>query len=405
MTWLNPTMVEGERARADLTTNREDTDFEDGIAVLDPNENPNTKITMDMGRIQSQTIDKRWFEDELVPETDQIDFGTGYDSSSGTIDVDNGNRFGVGDLVMHNKNREVMLVTAVNSDVLTVTRDLGQSTEGWTAKAGNMADNDFVTVIGNAFEQGHPLPVIRSTKEVENFNYCQDVRTPMGISEVSAASAHRGEQDDILQLRKIGLSHMRKLEYLTFWGKPFRGDKTYFETSNTAPTTMGGINHYIDETGLANQKLDETEITSDEFQDYMEQVFEYGSAEKMCYCTPRLRTALDKWGITKLNTFESTRMLGMKVDVWQSSHGTVIFKTHKQLKNPETTDWLYNFFIDAARLRWVTFSNIGSTQLRKLDPYKATGETGEKQEMQTIGCIMFGLVPTHARLRFKTIAA
>lgn len=397
-----PTMVTGNRARSNWSTNREDIDFAKGIALLDPNENPFTLATMDMGKKTTRTIQHSWFEDELVPESDTVNQAS-LDATSTAWTVDNGARFAVGDLVMHNASREVVLVTAVSSNDLTVIRDYGEA-EGWTALDGSPADGAYLTVIGNAFEQGHPLPTIRSTVEVQYDNYCQDVRTPIGMSEVAEASAVRGEDDWNFQRRKAAISHQRKLEYMNFWGKPYVGGKAYY-SSNILPTTAGGINHFISENAPAAQKKDETEITSTEFQEWLEYLFEYGSGTKWCYCDPNLRTALDQWGISKLNTFVSDTYYGMAVDRWKSSHGTVIFVTHKMLKNPESTDYKYAFFLDMEKVAWTVFQKIGSTRLRKLEPYKATGATVKQEEYQTISCIEFGQAACHGRLRWKTIGA
>ena len=308
---------------------------------------------------------------------------------------------------MHNRSREAMLALAFDSTKMQVTRDYGQAAEGWTALVGAITDGDYFTVIGNAFEQGHPLPSIRSTKEVDYWNYHQDQRTPIGISEISEASDHRGEQDWPFQQRKAGVSHMRKIEYQGWWGKPVAGDKAYYvaATGNADPATGGGINHYLSEYAPANQKLDETDITEDEFQDFMEYVFEFGDADlRYCYCPPRLRTALDKWGISKLNTFTKDTMYGLAVGRWLSSHGEVVFITHKMLKNPQSDDWLYCFFLDFDEMVWKTMQKIGSTRLRGLRPYEATGETGKKQEFQTIGSVKYGAMANHSRLRFKTFS-
>ncbi|HET6455524.1 MAG TPA: DUF5309 family protein [Armatimonadota bacterium] len=401
----NPTMVQGARARGALSANREDTDFAKGIALLDPFESPITSLTMSFAAETSKTVDKHWLEDELCPETDTVNYGSGYDSSSTAIIVDNGARFAVGDRVMHNTTREVMLVTAISSNTLTVDRDYGQAGEGWTALAGNITDGDYLTIIDNAFEQGHPLPAMRSTVEVEYKNYCQDVRTPTGWTEVNKATAMRGMEDYALQERKKGIEHQQKLERMNLWGKPVEGDKGMYVagTGNVNPTAAGGINHYIQEYAPSNQKFDETELTMQEFIDKLEYVFEHGTGTKWCYCPPRLRTALDTWGISKYNTFSKEKVFGVPVARWLSSHGEVIFMTHKMLKNPQADDWLYCFFIDQDLIKWNTLRRIGTTRLRRMDPYKATGETSEKMEFQTIGCIRYGQPWVHSRLRFKTI--
>jgi hypothetical protein len=399
------TMVSGMRARASLSTNREDTDFETGIALLDPNENPFTLMTMQMGKDTSATIDTHWFEDELVPEFDTVNYGAGYDASSTDIIVDNGDRWAVGDLGRHDLNNEVFLVTAISSNTLTVDRDYGQA-EGWTAQAGAIADGDYLTILTNAFEQGHPLPAMRSTLEVEYKNYCQDVRTPLGISEVAEAAAHRGEQDWPFQRRKAGITHQRKLEYMNIWGMPYVGDRAYYVsgTGNTAPSAAGGINYFINRYTGADRKKDEDDLTQDEFQDWLEYLFEYGSETRFGFCAARLRTAFDRWGISKLNTFSTDTVMGMAVAKWLSSHGTVVLKTHKMLKRRQSTDYFYSFFLDFDEFTWVTYANIGSTRLRVLKPYEATGETGKKEEYQTIGCVRYGMAEKHGRLRFKTIS-
>ncbi len=409
--WGSPTVSTGPRDRTTsyITSDREDTDFETGIALLDPNENPATSVVMDTSKGTVETIDFHWFEDELVPEIDTTNDATVVTATTDIV-VDNISRFAVGDIVRVELTGETMLVWGVavtTAATIDVTRDYGQSSEGWTSLADSIADGSTLRIIGNAFEQGHPLPTIRSTVEVVYTNYCQDFRTPFGISEVSAAAAHRGEQDWPYQRMKAGITHSRKLELSFWWGKPYAGDKGYYSASalNKNPGVMGGVDHYIREFSPSDQKKDEDEITSEEFQDFMEWVFQYGSSSKVCYCAPRLRTALDRWGISKLNTFTKDTMYGMDVGTWLSSHGTVIFVTHKMFTKPAATDYYYAFFLDLPEIKYNSYSHIGSTRLRRLKPYEATGETGKKEEYQSIAGIKFGLAPKHARLRFKTIGA
>jgi hypothetical protein len=417
-----PTVISGVRSRDSFTQMEahdasggpqiglEDTDYETGIALLLPQEDPMTVISMRMGKKTTGSIDYHWWADELMPETDTINYGTAYNQASTPLTVANGERFAVGDLVMVNVTREVMLVTAVAGDILTVTRDYGQSTEAFTAAASGVypANGGYLTIIGNALEAGFPLPAIRTTTEQEFHNYCQDMRTPFGVTEIAEAARLRsGESDMTFQERKKGIEHSRKIELVNLWGKPAQGDKGVYAsgTGNTAPSMAGGINYYINAFGAANQKIDETEITFDEFITNLEYVFEYGGDTKVCFCPPRFRTALDQWGLSKLNTFSTDTLFGINVDNWKSAHGNILFVTHKMLKNPETTDYLYMFFLEPSELQWVTYANIGNTRLRSLDPYAATGATLLEKEYETIFCLKFGAIPKHSRWRFKTIAA
>ena len=298
-----------------------------------------------------------------------------------------------------------MLVTAlstVNSGSIVVTRDYGQgdSTPGYSIRADTIDDGDYLTIIGNAFEQGHPLPVRKSTVEIERFNFCQDQRTPFGISEVAAAAAVHGEADWPFQMRKAGITQARKVEYQNIWGVPVQGDKGIFAsgTGNTAPQAAAGLDYYIRRYADSVRKITQTDITQSEFLDFIEAGFEFGSAEKIMYCPPVLRSALDFWGISKLQTFSEKTLFGMNVARWVSSHGTIIFVNHKMLRDPGTADGANAYLLDMKNIKWITYSNIGSTRLRTLEPYKATGATVKQAEFQTISCIEIKLPETHAYL-------
>lgn len=393
-----PTVVTTTRAQTNFSTNREKLDFAEGIALLDPNENPFTLISMKMARGTSGNIKHSWLEDQLVPETDCLNNASNVSSSATGLIVDNVTRFAIGDLVMHNQTRESMLVTSVGTNYIGVVRDYGSS-EGWTARAAQIDDNDYLTKIGNAWEQGATLPTARSTVEVERYNYCQDQRTPFAMSEVAAAAAVHGEKDWPFQMRKAGIEHQRKLEYQNIWGMPYVGDKGIYAsaTGNTAPQTAGGIWYYMNRYADSARKVSQAEITMAEFLSFIEAGFKYGSREKVMYCAPILRSALDFWGISKLNTFSEQSLFGIDVAKWVSSHGTIFFVTHKMLEEPGS-DGAFNFLLDMQNIKWVTYSDIGSTRLRNLDPYAATGETSKKAEYETISCIEFKLPDTHAVL-------
>lgn len=388
------------RATDDFSTNRIKLDFADGIALLDPNANPFTLITQKLNRGTSGAIKHSWLDDVLQPESTQVTAEEG--TAVTQLAVDDATYFAVGDLVMHNQTNEIMLVLAAGTTTIEVTRDYGESgTPGYTALADTIDDNDYLTIIGNAFEQGASLPAEKSTVEVEGANYCQDVRTPFGVTEVAAAATVYGENDWAFQMRKAGITHQRKLEWSALFGIPEVGVSTLSAGVDTAPPMAGGIRYYLDLGASTSRKVSQAEITMTEFLDFLEAGFEFGSAEKVMFCSPVLRTALDYWGITKLQTFSEKNVFGMKVATWVSAHGTVKFVTHKMLKDPGA-DGAWNFLLDMENIRWIDYANIGSTRLRHLDVYQATGETSKKAEYQTIGCMEFRLPETHAYLKGVT---
>ena len=390
------------RAQDNFSTNREKLDFAEGIALLDPNENPFTLMSMKFSKKTSGNMKHSWLYDELVPETDTVNGAAS--AASTALTVDNISYFATGDIIRLNATNETVLVSSLTGNTLTVNRDYGATSGAYTALAAAVADGAYLTIIGNAFEQGHQLPTAKSTTEVQLNNWCQDQRTPFGISEIAAAAAVRGEADWPYQMRKAAITHQRKLEYQHIWGHPMPGDLglSASGSGNIDPSTAGGLWHFLKGgTGFSGtgstRMVSQSEITQAEFLDFLEPAFEYGSQQKVMFCAPILRSALDYWGISKLNTFSEKTLFGMNVAKWVSSHGTILFVTHKMLKDPGS-DGAYNFLVDMDDVSIVNYSNIGSTRLRTLDPYAATGKTIKQAEYQTISCLELKVPKKHALL-------
>ena len=390
------------RSRSDFSTNREKLDFAERIALLDPNENPFTLMSLKFKRKTSGNVKHSWLYDEYVPESDTVNGAA--TTAETALTVDNVTYTATGDILRLNASNETVLVTAISSSTLTVTRDYGATSGAYTARAATVDDGAYFTIIGNAFEAGHQLPTAKSTKEIQLDNWCQTQRTPFAITEIADAAAVRGEDDWPFQARKSGITHQRKLEYQHIWGSPMPGDAGLSSsgTGNDAPAAAGGIWHFLTGgTGFSgtgtDRLVEQADITQSEFEAFLEPAFEYGSAQKVMFCAPILRSALDHWGISKLSTFVNDKVFGMDVSRWQSAHGTIVFVTHKMLKDPGS-DGAYNFLVDMDDISIVTYSNIGATQLRMLDPYKATGETTKKAEYTTISCLELRVPKKHACL-------
>lgn len=394
------------RAQDSFSSNREKLDFAEGIALLDPNENPMTLMTQKFSKKTTGNMKHSWLYDVLVPETDTVDTTTACVTAGTTLYVDDYTKFAVGDVVRVNRTNETFLVTAsASTGALTITRDYGKTSGAYTGLAGSFVDEEYLTILSNAFEQGHELPVPKSTQETQLDNWCQDFRTPFGISEIAMNAAVRGEADWPFQMKKAAITHQRKIELAMLYGHPEPGDLGLSSsgTGNDKPSTMGGFLHFITGgTGFEGTGTDrlvsQSEITQSEFLNWLEAAYEYGSAQKVLFSCSKLRSALDSWGISKLNTFSEKNVFGMNVAKWVSSHGTVVFVTHKMLKDPSGTLGSYNFLVDMNDVSMVYYSNIGSTRLRELDPYKATGKTIKQAEWQTICTFELRVPKKHACL-------
>lgn len=126
--------------------------------------------------------------DALLPNTDTINQSSfSPDAANATsITVTSGSRFRVGDQVRPDGLREIMLVTAVAGNVLTVTRRYGNST------GGNLANGLKLTILGNAAIEGDDRPATQFTTRTRKRNYTQIFSSSVEVSGSMLAARQHG---------------------------------------------------------------------------------------------------------------------------------------------------------------------------------------------------------------------
>lgn len=164
-------IITGTRDTANILQAKKKIDMSNTIALLQPSATPLISLLKQFKQNTKPATNPKfsWMEDDLGARWDAVNNGAGYDDSTTSIVVDNGNYFSVGDVIKVPRTSEVMLVTAVNNstDTLTVTRGYG------VTSAAAIVDNDPIVIIGNANEEGSGKREIKTTKEVEVYNYTQ----------------------------------------------------------------------------------------------------------------------------------------------------------------------------------------------------------------------------------------
>lgn len=132
-------------------------------------------------------------EDALLPNTDQIN-QTVFNPNATTatsITVDHGDYFRVGDLLRPGSSTEVMLVTAVAANVLTVVRSYGGST------AVALANDMVLHTLGNAALEGADAPAVRFTNRARRRNYTQIFTAAVEVSGTLQATPGLGIADEL----------------------------------------------------------------------------------------------------------------------------------------------------------------------------------------------------------------
>ena len=166
-------------------------DVSDLIGIISPYETPLLDALGDPMR-EAMSTHHEWLEDELLPNKDAINDSTYTDPSTDTdFVVDNGSRFCVGDQIQVEGSEELMLVTGINSNTLTVVRGYAGTT------AEDLADNQVINILGNAALEGADKPGARFTNRSRYGNYTQIFTATVEVSGTDMAASQLGLADEM----------------------------------------------------------------------------------------------------------------------------------------------------------------------------------------------------------------
>jgi len=299
-------------------------DMSEKIAELEPNASPLITLTKKMKRRRVVTNPEfNWMEQDPGNRWDAINNSAGYDNSATVWTVDNAGYFRVGDIVQVPSTTEVVLVTAVDDteNTITVIRGWGGSTTA------SLKDDEPLVILGNANEEGAKLREIKTTEPVKKTNYTQILRTPVGVTNTLAATSTYGPKAMAYYRHLDGINHAIDMERTMWLGKKGK------DIHNGKPRrTTGGILEFLTENVLDVSAIGG--LTEQAFTEWLEDVFRYGSSEKILFACGRLCTIIDLWAQNKLKTVPGERTYGVKVKEYVSSHGTLYIVKHKLFEGP-----------------------------------------------------------------------
>ncbi len=209
-------------------------DVSDIIGIISPFETPFLDHLGDPRREARSTVHE-WIEDALLPNTDAIN-QTSFTPSATTatsVTVDNGPRFRPGDIIKAADSFEVMLVTAVATNTLTVVRGYGATTPE------PLADNLKILIISNAALEGADAPAARFTNRVRNSNFTQIFSATVEVSGSQRAANTIGVQDELdFQIQERLRELLRDLENTVVNGVAPAADP---QGSATTRRSMNGV--------------------------------------------------------------------------------------------------------------------------------------------------------------------
>lgn len=219
---------------ADVLSNELGPDMSDVISMLHDQTDQFFVILNKLPRAEAKREQVQWLEDQLFPRYTTAAASAASGATSLAVATDTGAYFRAGDLVRVPATGEMVKVTSISTDTLTIVRSIGG------VAAATIASGADLIIVNNVSAQGATLGTAKMTKKVLGYNYTQIVRSPFRFTETNLWVARYGENEPGREASKKLIEHRRAIEYTCFWGA------RDYDTSGSEPIGYcGGLDEYI----------------------------------------------------------------------------------------------------------------------------------------------------------------
>ena len=232
---------------------------------------------------RSTTVQARfdWGEDDIIQDHSAINNTGGYDAVATSIVVDDGSIFRVNDAVYAPSTGEIMLVTAISTNTLTVTR-------GWQGSTGAIiADDAVLLILHFELEEGGNAPTALASIPAEKYNYISQFSRTVNVTELNDNTDIRFNISQLsYQTMKEAFQIRKDIGKQFMWGKRAKGSIT----GNVYNT--GGVAYWMTSNGLSAVGAN---LTWADFNNNFMQAFEPtgSSPSKLLVCGPDVYADID----------------------------------------------------------------------------------------------------------------
>jgi hypothetical protein len=269
------------------------------------------------GKRKSFNYKFEWLEKDQKPRALVVN-GAQTDTDA-TIEVDAGNKVVARDVLLNTRTREVLLVSSVSSNDLTVVRGIGGS-------GVIMNDGDTLLLIGSSYADGAASGTPVSITEFSKYNYTQIFRTPFAFTGRDLETELFGGNDKMTETKWQAIEHKRSIEYAFYFGK------------RALIAAAGGV-HQATFTGGLDQSIQSnawdvtgTTLNTRVFNEFLEEALKWGkggrlqggSATKYLLCSAPWLTEINSWAENKLEYRVLDKEIGFAAMEYKSPHGRVM---------------------------------------------------------------------------------
>lgn len=274
-----PTITEGIVDTEAVLGDEKVVDMEPRFRLLDLD---NSQFSTMLNKLPSRVATREkvnWLEDELFPNLTTL--AASATSAATTIDVatGTGEYFRAGDLVRVVSTGEMVSVSSISSDTLTVTRSVGGVAAASAASGGDLL------IVANAAAQGADYGTLKVTQRVLGYNYTQIVRHPFGFTGTDVEIETYGPGDPANEIAKKAIEHKRAMENMSFFGA-----RDFTSASPSSKGYAGGLQEFLSTNVFSSAGAVDLAYIDDKLQE----VFQYGSQQKVIFAAPTPAAALSR---------------------------------------------------------------------------------------------------------------
>ena len=205
-----------------------------------------------------------------------------------------------------------------------------------TANSHDLSDADLIMVIGNINPEGANMPDAISYDPTKIYNYTQIWRSPLSITRTArltklrTGDAYKEAKRECLELHSI------EMEKSLIWGIMTENTGANGKPERTTRGLINIIKTYasgnVDDYSLNSDYSGDTWVASGEdwLDSYLEQMFRYGSGEKLALAGSGALLGINKLAKTygQFSITAETKAYGIQVTTWVTPFGRISIKTH-----------------------------------------------------------------------------
>jgi hypothetical protein len=377
-------MLTGDLATDIINQSQRVIDMDDKIAELEPSASPLVVLLKKLRRVQAISPKVEWLENQLMPRYDTLSAAAA--SGATAIPATHASYFRVGDVVRDTTTGEAMEVTGVSAAGIGVNRAIGA-----LSVASAIASSDELFIVSNVNAEGASLRTIKTVQLANLSNFCEIVRTPLGITGTEAASKLYGGPDRNRLQALAAIEHMRDWEHISFFG----AQKQDTTTAGAPKRFAGGLVEYI----ATNVTSAVGTLTETAFQTFLRSGFRYGSDRKTLFASPLVVTAIEGFARNTLRSNPSSdhaSTFGVQMQTYVAGQGVVDIVMERAW-NDSTTYRGWAFLVDMDAAEW---HYLRDTKL--LENRQANDADKLEDEYLTEACPVFKNEQKHAVLKGVT---